>query len=69
VVWDEKRDYFNEIVKHYIKSHDINGLPIYNMKHYDALNPAYFTQTLAFFILGLAAFSVRSTYKWLSKRK
>jgi len=34
-----------------------------------ALNPAYFTQTLAFFILGLAAFSVRSTYKWLSKRK
>jgi len=25
----------DEIVKYYITSHDFNGLPVYNMKHYD----------------------------------
>lgn len=31
----KKETVLNEIIKHYIKSHDFNGLPVYNMKYYD----------------------------------
>lgn len=31
----KKETVLNEIIKHYLKSHDFNGLPVYNMKYYD----------------------------------
>lgn len=31
----KKEIVLNEIIEHYIKSHDFNGLPVYNMKYYD----------------------------------
>jgi len=31
----KKETALNEIVKHYIKSHDFNGLPVYSMEYYD----------------------------------
>ena len=31
----KKETVLNEIIKHYIKSHDFNGFPVYNMKYYD----------------------------------
>ncbi len=31
----KKQIVLDEIVKYYITSHDFNGLPLYNMKHYD----------------------------------
>ncbi len=31
----KKETVLNEIIKHYIRSHDFNGLPVYNMKYYD----------------------------------
>lgn len=31
----KKDTVLNEIIKHYIGSHDFNGLPVYNMKYYD----------------------------------
>ncbi|SDE93545.1 AAA family ATPase [Sporomusa acidovorans] len=31
----KKETVLNEIIKYYIKSHDFNGLPVYNMKSYD----------------------------------
>jgi hypothetical protein len=31
----KKENVLDEIIKHYIKSHDFNGLPVYNMKNYD----------------------------------
>lgn len=31
----EKESVLNEIIEYYLSSRDFNGLPIYNMKHYD----------------------------------
>lgn len=31
----KKETVLNEIINYYIKSHDFNGLPVYNMEHYD----------------------------------
>lgn len=31
----KKKTVLDEIIKHYIKSHDFNGLPVYNMRYYD----------------------------------
>lgn len=31
----KKETVLNEIIKYYIKSHDFNGMPVYNMKYYD----------------------------------
>ena len=31
----EKEQVLNEIIEYYLKSHDFNGLPIYQMKYYD----------------------------------
>ena len=32
---DEKKTVLDEIINYYIESHDFNGLPVYNMEHYD----------------------------------
>jgi len=33
----KKENVLNEIIKHYIKSHDFNGLPVYNIKYYNII--------------------------------